>query len=99
EDRRRRLARKLLERDRRVLAGREPRGARLDEPAHERPVLVERRPPATAVLLECERDLGAAVHVLGQPAESAEAEAPERLVEPWCAQLHERRLRGARAVS
>ena len=90
EDRRGRLARELLQGDRRVLPARKPRRARLDEPAHERPVLVERRPAAAAVLLEREGDVGTALHLLREPAKRAEAEAAEGVVEARRAERHAR---------
>src|SRR5581483_9118568 len=59
----------------------EPVGARLDEAAHERAVLVERRLPVRRVLLERERELAAAVELADEDGEGAEAEAAERVVE------------------
>ena len=53
------------------------------KPAHERPVLVERRPVARRVLLEGERHLRAA---LG--GEGGETERAQGLVEVWRAQAH-----------
>ena len=55
----------------------------LDEAAHERPVLVERRPAARRVLLERERQLGPALD-----RERREAEAAQRLVEVRCPERH-----------
>jgi hypothetical protein len=51
--------------------------ARLDEPADERPVLIERRAAAGSVLLEREREVGALVEVGEQGAKRPEAETPE----------------------
>src|SRR5438552_15489718 len=80
EDRRRRLRAQILERLPRILARGEPRRARLDEPAHERPVLVERGPSVRAVLLERERQIGPGLEVGREDGERAEAEPPQRLV-------------------
>ena len=81
EDRRRRLAPQLLERDRRVFPLRELRAAGVDVRADERAVLVERWPAARAVLLEGERDLRALLDLLREEAERTQAEGPEHAVE------------------
>ena len=76
------LARELLERDQRVVAATQPRRARLDEVAHERPVLVERRPVAADMLLERERKRLARVVELAQEVrERAERERAKGVVE------------------
>ena len=59
----------------------QPLGARLDEAAHERAVLVERRPAVRAVLLEGEREIDAVVELAREHGERAEAEAAESVVE------------------
>jgi len=59
-----------------VVAREEPVGVRLDEAAHERAVLVQRRAAVRPVLLEGEREVGA---VEGR--ERAEAETAKRVVE------------------
>src|SRR5207245_7054674 len=81
EDRRRRLALEVVDRDARVLATREPVRTNLDERADERTVLVQRRPVERRVLLEGERDVGAVVDVPEQSAKGAEAEAAERAIQ------------------
>ncbi len=74
-DRRRRLAQELLERDPRVLALGQRARPRLDEGAHERSVLVERRAATLHVLLERERQF---VALLERPAEEDEGAETER---------------------
>ena len=59
----------------------QPVGARLDEAAHERPVLVQRRLPDRAVLLKRERERAAAVELADEDGERAEAKPLERVVE------------------
>jgi hypothetical protein len=54
--------------------------ARLDEAAHERAVLVERRATVGAVLLEREREVDAVLEVPREDREGAEAEAAECVV-------------------
>ena len=56
----RRLAPELVEGDQRVVAAAQPRCALLDEAANERPVLVERGAFPEGVLVEGEREVGAA---------------------------------------
>ncbi len=85
EDPRRRLAPQLLERDHGVAEPEQPAAARLDERPHERPVLVERRPVARAVLLEHELDLGAVLDLAPEEGERAEAEAAQGGMEVRCA--------------
>ena len=93
EDRGGRLAPKVLDRVARVGQAAQRRRLLLDEAAHERPVLVERRPAARRVLLEGERHLRAA---LGR--ERAEAERAQGLVEMRGAQ-HAHITRRARLLS
>ena len=81
EDARRRLAQQIGHGVLDVDPREEPLRACLDEPAHERPVLVERRPAVRAVLLEGEREIGAVLEVAGEDGEGTEAEAAERVVE------------------
>ena len=64
EDPRRGLALQIGDRLAHVVAREEPVDARLDEAAHERAVLVERRPSVRAVLLEREGQVGAGVEIL-----------------------------------
>ena len=75
EDRGGRLAQQLVERDPGVVALRERVRARLDERAHERPVLVERRPVPLDVLLERERQVVALLERAAEEDERAQAEA------------------------
>ena len=83
EDARRGLAAQLLEREPCVLALRERRRARLDERAHERAVLVQRRTSERLVLLERER------HVLvDEQPERAEREAAQGAIEVRSAHGH-----------
>ena len=85
----RRLADELLERDRRILAPAKPIGPRLDEVAHEWPVLVERRAVRARVLLECKRQCLPVVLELAQEVrERAEHECAKRVVELWRANGH-----------
>ena len=88
EDRRRRLARELLEREPGVLAPAQQRLALLDEAADERAELVERRPAALDVLLEGERELGALLELAAEHDERAEDEATEERVEMGRAHGH-----------
>ena len=81
EDRGRRLAPELLQGDRCVLAPLELRAARLDVRRDERPVLVERGPARSSVLLERERDLRALLDLLREEAERAEAERAQDTVQ------------------
>ena len=74
EDRRGGLAQKLVERQERVFASCQLVRARLDERAHERPVLVERRPRALEVLFERERELVALLERAAEEDERAETE-------------------------
>jgi hypothetical protein len=76
------LAMELLERDRRVVAATEAARASLDEVAHERPVLVQRRAVASAVLLERERQrLARVVELAKEVGKGAERERAEGVVE------------------
>jgi hypothetical protein len=79
-DGRRRLTAELLDRDPGV-GQRSSRSARVHVRAHERSVLVERGLAARGVLLEGERNLGAALHVPHQERKPREAEAAERAVQ------------------
>jgi hypothetical protein len=84
EDRRGGLVLQVLDRVARIGQAAQRRRLLLDERAHERPVLVQRRAAASRMLLEGERDLRAA---LGR--ERREAERAQRLVQ----------VRGANHVS
>ena len=95
EDPRRRLAQQVGDGVLDVDPREEPLGARLDEAAHERAVLVERRPAVRAVLLEREREVGAVLELAREDGEGAEAEAAERVVE--VRRAHPRLLRRRRA--
>ena len=76
------LAGELVEGDRRIVTAAKPAGAGLDEVAHERPVLVERRPCRPAVLLEREGKRVALVLELAEEiGERAEHEPPQGVVE------------------
>ena len=77
--------------------GEEPLGPRLDEAAHERPVLVERRPAVRAVLLEREGEVDAVLEIPREDGEGAETEAAERVMEVRSA--HPRLLRRRRPPS
>ena len=83
EDRRGRLAAEVVDRVARVGQAAQRRRLLLDEAADERPVLVERGPAAGRMLLEGERQLGAA---LGR--ECREAERAQGLIEVRCAERH-----------
>ena len=74
-DRGRRFAQELVEGDPRVLPLGQRARPRLDERAHERPVLVERRAATLDVLLERERQL---VAFLERPSEEDERAETER---------------------
>ena len=67
----------------------QPIGARFDEAAHERAVLVERRLSGGAVLFEGERERAAAVELADERGERAEAKPLERVVEDWGAHRNE----------
>ena len=88
EDRGRGLAAELVHRKLRVGSSPQRVRARFDERFDERPVLVERRPVVGAVLLEGERQVGAALQLLEQRAERAEAESPETVEELRSAHDH-----------
>jgi len=77
EDARGRLAAQVVHGESRVLAGGERGCARLEERTDERAVLVERGTPELRVLLEGEREVGAAVELRAEHAEGSEAEATE----------------------
>ena len=84
EDGRCRLAPQVLDRVPGVGQSAQRRGLLGDERPHERPVLVQRRPVAGRMLLECERQLRAP---LGR--EGGEAERAQGLVEVRCPERHE----------
>ena len=63
EDPRRLFTQEVVDRGEDVLALEQPLRARIDEAAHERPVLVERRPAVGPVLLERERQVHARVEI------------------------------------
>ena len=81
EDPRRRLAQQVGDGVLDVDPREEPLSPRLDEAAHERPVLVERRPAVRAVLLEGEREVHAVLELSCEDGEGAEAEPAEGVVE------------------
>ena len=81
KDPRRRLAQQVGDGVLHVDPREEPLGPRLDEAAHERAVLVERRSAVRAVLLEGEREVDAVLELAREDGEGAEAEATERVVE------------------
>ena len=84
----RRLALELLERDQRIVSAAEPRRPLLDERAHERPVLVQRRAAGVLVLDERDGQLGAVVELAEEVRERTEREAAEGCVEMRSAQGH-----------
>ena len=93
------LARQLLERDQRIVAPAQPRGACLDEVPNQRSVLVERRPFAADVLLERERERLARIVELAQEiGERAECEGTECVVEVRRARGHEDRYPAGRVI-
>jgi hypothetical protein len=71
---------KLLQCRKRIGEGREPRRTRFDVVPDERPVLVQRA-CAAVVLLEDERDVGAAVDVTCEQREARKREQAERTVQ------------------
>ena len=76
------LAVELLDRDPGVGQRAEPFGPRVDVRAHERPVLVERRPPALArMLLERKGNLVAGLDVGREQREAGQAEQAQGAVE------------------
>ena len=76
------LAAQLVECDRRIVATTEPVGSRVDEIAHQRSVLVERRAVGASVLLERERQrLIRVVELSEEVGERAEREASQSVVE------------------
>ena len=89
EDRRRGLAPKLVDGELCVWTSAQRVRARLDERLDERPVLVERRPVVGAVLLEGEREVGAAFQLLQKRTERAEGKGPQGLMKLWSAHDHE----------
>src|SRR5258708_9056054 len=89
EDRRGGLAAQLVERDQRMVAAAEPRGALVDEAAHERSVLVQSRPVLLTLLVEREwQPASALVELTQQERERAEDEAPQDELEVWRAHGH-----------
>ena len=81
EDRRGRLAPKLLDCESRVVPRPQHRLALLDERTHERTELVQRRPAALDVLLEREGKLGSLLELAPEHDERAEDESTEERVE------------------
>ena len=81
EDGGRRLAPELLDRESRILARSQHRLALLDEGAHQRPELVQRRPAALDVLLEREGKLRTLLELAPEHDERAEDESAEERVE------------------
>ena len=84
EDARRGLALQIRDCFAHVVARVEPVGMRLDEAAHERPVLVQRRTAVVAVLLERERQVGAVERREGSKAEPAQRVVEMRRAHPPC---------------
>ena len=72
----------------RVVETAELRRSRLDVPARQRPVVVERRPVGDGVLLEGELERGLRLRLAVQAGEGAEAVALQRLVELRRAKAH-----------
>ena len=89
EDRGGRLAQQLVDRELRVGSRSQRVCAVLDERLHERAVLVERRLRVGGVLLEGERQLGAALDLREQRAERPEAESPQSVVQLRSAHGHD----------
>ena len=81
EDRRSGLPAQLLDREPRVVARAQKRLALLDERAHERPQLVQRRAPPLDVLLERERELGAVLELAPEHDERPEREPAEQRIQ------------------
>ena len=88
EDRRRRLASQLLERDQGIVPAAQPRGALFDERSDERPVLVEGRAGPMLVLDERDGEVGAVVELAEQERERSEDEASQGRVEVWSSRGH-----------
>ena len=88
EDRRRRLAQQLVERDPGVLPAGQRAGARLDEGPHKRPVFVERRAAALNVLLEGERQIVAFLERTAEEDEGAETKGAQGEMQLRCAYRH-----------
>ena len=88
EDRGRGLAAQLVDRELRVGPSSKHVRARLDERLDEWPILVERGPVVGVVLLEGERQVGAALQIGEQRTERAEAESPEGVEELRSAHDH-----------
>ena len=88
EDRGRRLAQELVERDPGVLPAGQCAGARLDEGPHKRPVLVERRAAALDVLLEGERQVVAFLERTAEEDEGAETKGAQGEMQLRCAYRH-----------
>ena len=91
EDRGRRLSTELFDRKRHVVTHPEQRLPLLDERAHERPELVQRRPLSLGVLLEREREVGALLQLAPEHDERAEDESSEQRVEVRRAHGHDSR--------
>ena len=88
EDRRGRLALQLLDRDQRVGAVSQAGRPLLDERAHERAVLVERRAARMLVLDEGDGQLGSVIELAEQERERAEREAAKSKLELGSANGH-----------
>src|SRR2546421_950158 len=98
EDARRRLLEQVGDGILHVDPRKEPLHPRLDEPAHERPVFVERRPSVRAVLLEGEWELCPILELAREDREGAEAEAAKRVVEVRRAHAEVRTTTAARCL-
>ena len=88
EDRRSRLALQLLDRDQRIGPAAQARRPLLDERAHERAVLVQRRAARVLVLDEGHRQLGPVIELAEQEREGAEREAAKGKLELRSANGH-----------
>ena len=89
EDRRCGLAPELVDGELCIRTSSQRVCVRLDERLDERSVLVERRPVVGAVLLEGEREIGAAFQLLQKRTERAESKGPQGLVKLRSAHDHE----------
>src|SRR2546421_350206 len=98
EDARRRLLEQVGDGILHVDPRKEPLHPRLDEPAHERPVFVERRPSVRAVLLEGGWELCPILELAREDREGAEAEAAKRVVEVRRAHAEVRTTTAARCL-
>jgi hypothetical protein len=89
EDRGGGLTAELVHRELRVGPAAECVCAVLDERLDERAVLVQRRPVEGGVLLEGERQLGAALELHKECAERTEREGPEGRIQLWSTHDHD----------